>query len=75
MDIFYDLLRTAQTLDGEKKTIWYMKAGEFSALCDVYDVLGDEKLSIWAKVRVLEEVWNETRPNRPKPKRGRRGRR
>ena len=68
VDIFFDLLRTAQTLEGEKKTIWYMKAIEFSALCDVYDIVEDEKLSIWSKVKLLETVWNETRPSRPKPK-------
>jgi hypothetical protein len=62
------LLRTAKTLDGDKKTIWYMQASEFAALCQVYDVEGEEKRSVWTKVKTLEEIWNETRPNRPKPK-------
>ncbi len=62
-------------MEGEKKTIWYVKADEFNALASIYDVQDEEKMSVWTKVKVLEEVWNETRPARKKPKKPRRGRR
>ena len=68
VDIFYELLRTANQIQGEKKTTFYIPAAEFRAICEVRQVDEEETLRHWKKMMVLEEVWNENRPAHKKPK-------
>ena len=62
VDIFIDLLRTAETVDGKRKVTSYIRANEYRSLCDIYDVTKGEALRVWKQILVLEKAWNDTRP-------------
>lgn len=75
--MFYDLLRTAKQITGEKKTTFHVNPAEYLAITKIYCLEGEEECLIgWRKISLLEDVYNSNRPSNPKPKKGRgRGRR
>lgn len=68
--VFKDLLRTSRVCETEKKVFNFVEIQDFAALCGVMDILPDEQPELWEKVKVLEEVWNDTRPQKKRAPRG-----
>jgi len=68
VDLYYQALGTAEIISAKRKDFKYVKPSELESLMNFYQIPADDRPEMLAKISLIQEIDNERRPIRPKPK-------
>lgn len=71
-DMFLQAEGTAERVDGEHKLYIYLKPTEIYALMKLNKIKEEDQKEMFTRILILEDISNDCRPRRPKPKGARR---
>lgn len=69
---YYECRQTAQQIEARDKNYHFLRLTEIEATMRMNDVPLEEQPDLLRKVKLLEEIANQTRPLRPRPRPSRR---